>query len=160
MQGNTIRLGAGMSVHSSGTVEGNVNRFRVTAGIMSACRSGRETRIRLGLPMMAPVRILREVGTEPAALTAGLTVGAHSRIDLYPHSLRNNNLDRFDLTKKAILQIYDAMTDAIRTGEPYRTVLNPPPGHGPATQFAKGPILPSVRSGDGTTTPPGRITVL
>ncbi len=46
-------------------------------------------------------------------------------------AFRNNDPDRFTRTKKAILDIYDTMTDAIRTGEPYRTVLDPPPGHSP-----------------------------
>jgi hypothetical protein len=31
-------------------------------------------------------------------------------------------------TQETILQIYDAMQDAIRTGEQYQTNLNPPPG--------------------------------
>ena len=30
-------------------------------------------------------------------------------------------------TKRVILEIYDAMADAMRTGEPYRTRLDPPP---------------------------------
>ncbi|HEY9474419.1 MAG TPA: hypothetical protein VIS06_11280 [Mycobacteriales bacterium] len=30
-----------------------------------------------------------------------------------------------------ILECYDAMQQAIDTGEPYQTVLDPPPGHGP-----------------------------
>jgi len=34
-------------------------------------------------------------------------------------------------TKRLILERYDAMTEAARTGVPYRTVLDPPPGHGP-----------------------------
>ena len=34
-------------------------------------------------------------------------------------------------TKDLILQIYDAMADATRTGNPYQTILDPPPGHGP-----------------------------
>ncbi|KWX08628.1 restriction endonuclease, partial [Carbonactinospora thermoautotrophica] len=34
-------------------------------------------------------------------------------------------------TKRLILEIYDAMAKAIETGEPYRTVLDPPPGQGP-----------------------------
>ena len=34
-------------------------------------------------------------------------------------------------TKERILQIYDALSDAIETGQPYRSVLDPPPGHGP-----------------------------
>ncbi|MFA1541667.1 Eco57I restriction-modification methylase domain-containing protein [Actinomadura monticuli] len=34
-------------------------------------------------------------------------------------------------TKELILEVYDAMTQAIRTGEPYKTILDPPPGEGP-----------------------------
>ena len=34
-------------------------------------------------------------------------------------------------TKKAILETYDALADAVRTGEPYRATLDPPPGNGP-----------------------------
>jgi hypothetical protein len=34
-------------------------------------------------------------------------------------------------TKRLILECYDAMAEAIRTGEPYQTILDPPPGHGP-----------------------------
>ena len=34
-------------------------------------------------------------------------------------------------TKRLILERYDAMTEAIRTGVPYQTILDPPPGHGP-----------------------------
>ncbi|OLT28357.1 restriction endonuclease [Actinomadura sp. CNU-125] len=34
-------------------------------------------------------------------------------------------------TKELILEVYDAMTQAIRTGEPYKTILDPPPGQGP-----------------------------
>jgi hypothetical protein len=45
-------------------------------------------------------------------------------------AFRNNDPDRFGRTKKAILDIYDAMAKAIETGEPYQTVLDPPPGHG------------------------------
>ena len=32
-------------------------------------------------------------------------------------------------TKRVILEIYDAMARAMETGEPYRTLLDPPPGH-------------------------------
>jgi hypothetical protein len=46
-------------------------------------------------------------------------------------AFRNNDPDRFARTKKAILETYDALTDASRTGEPYRTALDPPPGQGP-----------------------------
>jgi hypothetical protein len=34
-------------------------------------------------------------------------------------------------TKRLILEIYDAMAKAMATGEPYRTILDPSPGHGP-----------------------------
>jgi hypothetical protein len=34
-------------------------------------------------------------------------------------------------TKRLILDRYDAMAEAIRTGVPYQTILDPPPGHGP-----------------------------
>jgi hypothetical protein len=34
-------------------------------------------------------------------------------------------------TKELILDVYDAMAAAIRTGVPYQTILDPPPGRGP-----------------------------
>jgi hypothetical protein len=34
-------------------------------------------------------------------------------------------------TKELILKVYDAMAEAERTGRPYETVLDPPPGEGP-----------------------------
>lgn len=34
-------------------------------------------------------------------------------------------------TKELILEVYDAMAQAMRTGEPYATILDPPPGEGP-----------------------------
>ena len=34
-------------------------------------------------------------------------------------------------TKELILAVYDAMSEAIRTGESYQTILDPPPGQGP-----------------------------
>lgn len=34
-------------------------------------------------------------------------------------------------TKRLILEIYDAMAEAIETGQPYETRIDPPPGHGP-----------------------------
>lgn len=33
-------------------------------------------------------------------------------------------------TKELVLQVYDAMADAARTGRPYQTILEPPPGQG------------------------------
>jgi hypothetical protein len=46
-------------------------------------------------------------------------------------AFKNNDPERFARTKTAILDIYDALAKAIETGEPYRTVLDPPPGEGP-----------------------------
>jgi hypothetical protein len=46
-------------------------------------------------------------------------------------ALKNINPDGFTRTKKAILEIYDAIAEAIDKQKPYRTVLDPPPGHGP-----------------------------
>jgi hypothetical protein len=34
-------------------------------------------------------------------------------------------------TKELILEVYEAMAKASRTGKPYQTILNPPPGQGP-----------------------------
>jgi hypothetical protein len=34
-------------------------------------------------------------------------------------------------TKRLILERYDVMAEAMRTGVPYRTILDPPPGYGP-----------------------------
>lgn len=34
-------------------------------------------------------------------------------------------------TKRLILEVYDAMAEAMRTGSPYQTILDPPPGQGP-----------------------------
>jgi hypothetical protein len=34
-------------------------------------------------------------------------------------------------TKELILGVYDEMAEAMRTDEPYQTILDPPPGHGP-----------------------------
>ncbi len=36
-------------------------------------------------------------------------------------------------TKRVILEIYAAMAEAIRTGKPYRTLLDPPPADPRAT---------------------------
>jgi hypothetical protein len=46
-------------------------------------------------------------------------------------TFRKNDRAWFDRTKDLILQVYDAMAEAIRTGEPYQTILDPPPGRGP-----------------------------
>lgn len=34
-------------------------------------------------------------------------------------------------TKRLILDVYDRMQKAIDSGEPYQTLLDPPPGQGP-----------------------------
>jgi hypothetical protein len=34
-------------------------------------------------------------------------------------------------TQRLILERYDAMAEAARTGKPYQTILDPPPGQGP-----------------------------
>ena len=36
-------------------------------------------------------------------------------------------------TKDLILQVYDAMAETTRSGTPYQTIMDPPPGYGPAT---------------------------
>jgi hypothetical protein len=46
-------------------------------------------------------------------------------------AFKNNEPKRFAQTKQAILDIYGDMAKAADTGEPYRTRLDPPPGHGP-----------------------------
>ncbi|WP_328708859.1 Eco57I restriction-modification methylase domain-containing protein [Microbispora hainanensis] len=46
-------------------------------------------------------------------------------------AFRNVSPDLFARTKKAILEIYEAMAKAIADRTPYRSVLTPPPGHGP-----------------------------
>lgn len=46
-------------------------------------------------------------------------------------ALQNNDRARFNRIKQLTLEVYDAMAEVIRTGEPYRTILNPPPGQGP-----------------------------
>jgi len=46
-------------------------------------------------------------------------------------AFQNNDRARFDRTKELILNVYDAMAEAIRTGVPYQTILDPPPGQGP-----------------------------
>jgi hypothetical protein len=46
-------------------------------------------------------------------------------------AFQNNDRARFDRTKGLILEVYDTMTEAIRTGEPYQAILDPAPGQGP-----------------------------
>lgn len=46
-------------------------------------------------------------------------------------ALQRNDPERFVRTKALILDVYDAMALAMETGEPYKTILAPPPGEGP-----------------------------
>ncbi|MBO2457282.1 hypothetical protein [Actinomadura violacea] len=46
-------------------------------------------------------------------------------------AFRRNDAERFKRTKALILDVYDAMAKAIETKEPYKTILDPPPGRGP-----------------------------
>ncbi|SDL63232.1 Eco57I restriction-modification methylase domain-containing protein [Nonomuraea jiangxiensis] len=45
-------------------------------------------------------------------------------------ALRNKRPEEFARTKKAILEIHDAMNAAISSRQPYQATLNPPPGQG------------------------------
>ena len=48
-----------------------------------------------------------------------------------PFCVRRKDEERYngdDRTKRVILEIYDAMSTAIATGQPYQTRLDPPPG--------------------------------
>lgn len=53
-------------------------------------------------------------------------------LDTFP-IVRRKDQERFGeyRTKRLILEVYDAMQQAIDTGVPYQTVLDPPPGNGP-----------------------------
>ena len=53
-------------------------------------------------------------------------------LDTFP-IVRRKDEERYGeyRTKRLILEIYDAMQKAMSTGEPYRTILDPPPGQGP-----------------------------
>lgn len=45
-------------------------------------------------------------------------------------AFQRNDPERFARTKARILDVYDAMVEAVETGEPYKTILDPPPGEG------------------------------
>ncbi|WP_242906943.1 Eco57I restriction-modification methylase domain-containing protein [Actinomadura terrae] len=46
-------------------------------------------------------------------------------------AFRRNDPERFARTKALILDVYDAMARAMGTEEPYKSILDPPPGEGP-----------------------------
>ncbi|TMQ98972.1 hypothetical protein ETD83_18820 [Actinomadura soli] len=46
-------------------------------------------------------------------------------------AFQRNDFERFARTKALILDVYDAMARAVERGEPYKTILDPPPGEGP-----------------------------
>jgi hypothetical protein len=46
-------------------------------------------------------------------------------------AFQNNDRPRFERTKELILEIYDAMTESALVGQPYQTIVDPPPGQGP-----------------------------
>jgi hypothetical protein len=46
-------------------------------------------------------------------------------------AFQNNDRARFDRTKELIVEVYDAMAEAVRTGVSYQMILDPPPGQGP-----------------------------
>ena len=46
-------------------------------------------------------------------------------------AFQRNDPERFVRTKALILDVFDAMARAMETGEPYKTILDPPPGEGP-----------------------------
>lgn len=53
-------------------------------------------------------------------------------MERFPISKRNDEVEFGEYrTKRLILQTYDAMQDAIRTGVPFESTLTPPPGQGP-----------------------------
>ena len=68
-------------------------------------------------------------------------------------------------TKELILDVYDAMAEAMRTGVPYQTILDPPPGQGPRhperdvieeDALADGQVRCALLCPDGAANPPGR----
>ena len=52
-------------------------------------------------------------------------------METFPSSRRGRAAPGTFRTKELILEIYDAMAEATRTGKPYQTILDPPPGQGP-----------------------------
>jgi hypothetical protein len=72
-------------------------------------------------------------------------------LDTFPIIRRRDEEQHSEFrTKRVILEMYDQMADAIRTGEPYQTKLNPPPAdprvaHPPrAQQLAYGDVVADI----------------
>ena len=61
--------------------------------------------------------------------------------------LRDKDLKLYDeyRTKRVILEVYDAMAEAMRTGEPYQTVLDPPPADPKVAHWSDDANLPTAR---------------
>jgi hypothetical protein len=53
-------------------------------------------------------------------------------MDTFP-VVKRRNIEQYGSfrTKELILDVYDAMAEAMRTGMPYQTILDPLPGRGP-----------------------------
>ena len=53
-------------------------------------------------------------------------------LDTFP-IIKRKDEERYEeyRTRLLILDVYDRMAEAIQTGEPYQTILDPPPGQGP-----------------------------
>ena len=61
------------------------------------------------------------------SITSWRTFPIVKRRDIARTGNENGNNGRY-ITKDTILEIYDEMAEAIRTGQPYQTRLDPPPG--------------------------------
>jgi hypothetical protein len=70
-------------------------------------------------------------------------------MDTFP-IVRRKDEGRFDgdyRTKRVILEIYDAMQDSIRTGQPYQTCLDPPPADPRVAHESERPLPRRLLSG-------------
>jgi N-6 DNA Methylase len=75
---------------------------------------------------------LSEWQKQPEALTRAFPTPRHAVgyiMDTFPIVKRKDEAKHGGIyrTKETILQIYDALQDSIRTGQPYQTLLDPPP---------------------------------
>ena len=68
-------------------------------------------------------------------------------LDTFPIVRRKDEKEHGEYrTKRTILEIYDAMQQAITSGQPYQTRLDPPPAHGRATN-RKPKTVDSIKRG-------------